>query len=201
MPSRFLKIIYSKYYRCLFFADIKRRVFKPRTFTNLGITIGIDYELFTNDIINHMLAGYYETDELFIINRILSPDDIVLEIGAGIGFTSSYIAKKLSPKGSIECFEANSTLIPLIKENHKRNGVVVGVQNAILSKGEGFTKFYISGGFWGSSTQGFWGDSTEPADGKTIYVPTVDFQEYLDEYRSTMLVIDIEGGKQICFQK
>jgi len=128
IPITLRELIKNEYKRRLYIADIKRRLLRPNSFTNSGITIGINYDLFTNDIINHMLAGYYETDELSIIEKLLSPNDIVLEIGAGIGFTSSYIAKKLSPDGHIECFEANYNLIPLIKENpHAYRGIRLSI--------------------------------------------------------------------------
>lgn len=183
----FSEIVRGEYRRRLYMASIKRRLFRPKRFTHSGITIGIDYNCFSGVIIDHMLAGYYETDELSVIDQLISPDDKVLEIGAGIGFTSSYIAKLLSKKGFIECFEGNPDLIPIIKKNHQRNGVDIQVNNAILAKEPGTATFYLSDNFWSSSLS--------DKNGKAVPLPQVSFQDYLDKSSPTMLVVDIEGGE------
>ncbi len=183
----FSSIVRDEYRRRLYIAGIKRRLFRPKKFAHSGITIGIDYNCFSDVIVDHMLAGYYETDELSVIDHLIRPDDKVLEIGAGVGFTSSYIAKQLSKKGSIECFEGNPHLIPIIKKNHQRNGVDIKVNNVILAKEPGTTTFYLADNFWSSSL----GDKK----GKEVVLPQVSFQDYLDNSGPTMLVVDIEGGE------
>src|SRR2546425_537784 len=39
--------------------------------------------------------GRYEQDEFRLIEQVLSPGDVVLEVGAGLGLVSAYCAKRL----------------------------------------------------------------------------------------------------------
>jgi hypothetical protein len=39
--------------------------------------------------------GLYEQDELRLIGQLLAPDDVVLEVGAGLGLVSAYCARRL----------------------------------------------------------------------------------------------------------
>ena len=132
--------------------------------------------------------GLYETDELFVIKNILKPDDRVVDIGAGVGFVSAYIARQLNSNGWVECFEANPALIPRIRRTHEINNVDVKVSNRILSHSEGELDFYVSPHFWASSTLKAEGTSL-------VRIPSTSFQDLLDQRQPTMLVVDIEGGE------
>jgi predicted O-methyltransferase YrrM len=59
--------------------------------------------------------GGYERDELRLIGMLLSPSDVVLEIGAGLGVVSAYCAKRLG-SSRVFAFEANPDLEPRIRE-------------------------------------------------------------------------------------
>src|SRR3954465_8286744 len=50
--------------------------------------------------------GGYERDELRLIGMVLSPSDVVLELGAGLGLVSAFCAKRVG-SGRVFAFEAN----------------------------------------------------------------------------------------------
>src|SRR5947209_17291094 len=59
--------------------------------------------------------GRYERDELRLIEQVLSPGDVVLEVGAGIGLVSAYCAKRLG-SSRVFAYEANPDLEACIRE-------------------------------------------------------------------------------------
>src|SRR3954463_5744859 len=66
--------------------------------------------------------GGYERDELRLIGMVLSPSDVVLEIGAGLGIVSAYCAKRVG-SNRVFAFEATPDLEPCIRETYALNGV------------------------------------------------------------------------------
>ena len=78
-------------------------------------------------------------------------DDVVVELGAGIGFMSTLVATKRKIK-AVHAFEANPQLIPYIASVHAANGVKnAHVTNAILGPEAGSVPFYIREKFIASS--------------------------------------------------
>src|SRR5207237_906870 len=55
--------------------------------------------------------GRYEQDECRLIEQVLSPADVVLEVGAGLGLVSAYCAKRLG-SSRVFAYEANPDLEP-----------------------------------------------------------------------------------------
>src|SRR6266581_6595732 len=66
--------------------------------------------------------GRYEQDELRLIGHVLSPDDVVLEVGAGLGLVSAYCAKRLG-SSRVFAYEANPDLEACIRETFSLNEV------------------------------------------------------------------------------
>src|SRR5438105_10397228 len=66
--------------------------------------------------------GRYEQDELRLIELVLSPGDVVLEVGAGIGLVSAYCAKRLG-SSRVFAYEANPDLEACIRETYSLNQV------------------------------------------------------------------------------
>ena len=53
--------------------------------------------------------GGYEREELRLIGTVLSPADVVLEVGAGLGLVSSYCAKRIG-SNRVFAYEADPEL-------------------------------------------------------------------------------------------
>ena len=156
-----------------------------------GVTLPIIPELYSDTIIQYIRAGQYEAQEVAELDALIQPNEIILEIGAGCGFISTYCAKTQRTQ-AVYCVEANPHLIDIIKLTHRVNGVDVTLFHEILAKEDGETDFYVHRDFWASGTH--------HTLGKPIKVKTVSFQRRLDEIKPTMLIVDIEGGEESLFE-
>ncbi len=160
-------------------------------FNNSGVLLPVVPDLFSNEIAAAVRSGTYEKPEAAELDGLIQPGEVILEIGAGCGFISTYCAKNPNVV-SVHCVEANPRMIDVIGLTHRVNQVDVAVLNEILGRVDGATDFYVHPSFWASGTYSWLGQQ--------IRVPATRFQRRLDEVRPTMLIIDIEGGEETLFE-
>ena len=143
----------------------------------------------------HLRRNSYEERESIAAMQAIRDDDVVIELGAGIGYMSTLIAKKCDPK-SIHAYEANPTLIPYIQEVHRVNEVKnATVTNAMLGpRKKSAQKFYIRGNYLASSMEDNVGDDLGGII-DTVDVPVLNINTVLSEIKPTFLVCDIEGAE------
>lgn len=114
--------------------------------TELG---GIYLEFGPNPPLNLLKAlsfGSYEKDEVRLLKQYVQPHDIVLELGAGIGFMGC-VAQTFINCGQYVSFEANPNLIEIIRNNMQQNNVVFDIRNAVLMDESSEVDFYITPAF------------------------------------------------------
>jgi len=133
--------------------------------------------------------GSFESPETRIISATLNPSDVVLEIGAGIGYISILCAKMIGGE-NVYCYEANPSLIPIIEENCRLNNVKLNISNTILSKKDGYRDFFVMPEYFSSSMIKR-SDCAEP-----VSVKTININNELNTISPTYLIIDIEGGEK-----
>ena len=149
-----------------------------------------------NDImpprIRHALrAGSYEAKEARSVLRVVHADDVVLELGGGVGFISSLIATRRKV-AHIHVFEANSELAAYIRDTHAANGIDnATVHNAILGKRKGKTTFHVRGNLIGSSLDKM--DGAGVTRSETVDI--VNASKAMKDIKPTVLVCDIEGAE------
>lgn len=133
----------------------------------------------------------YEAKEATAVQKLIKAQDVVMELGAGIGFMSTLVATK-TPAKSVHSFEANPQLMPYIAQVHALNKVKnAHVTNAVLDDKEGSAAFYIRKNFLASSL-----DPMEDAEDCTkVEVPTRDVNAVIKELQPTVLICDIEGAE------
>jgi FkbM family methyltransferase len=165
---------------------------KPEVVELSGIMIPINEDIFSPTIIHSIRSGEYEWQEADKLPAIIKEGDRVLEIGAGIGYISSLIARD-SRVGAIRVYEANPKLIPLILNIHKINNINnVEVFNGVLSDNNinSESKFYLREDFWASSLV------KDPWEYEAIIdVPNIGFSHEITTFRPTLIICDIEGGE------
>jgi FkbM family methyltransferase len=161
------------------------------SFVYHGVKLEIPNALLTDRLRDAFECGYYEAAEAKQVRGILQDGERVLEIGAGIGFVSTLAA--LTGKASkIIAVEANPALIAAIKRNHEINHVDADVYNEIISDEEGVGHLHVHPDFWASSLVDWEG-------ARRVEVRKTSLQRRLEEWKPTLLIVDIEGGEATLF--
>lgn len=132
-------------------------------------------------------ADEYEKEEAEIVTAAVRPGDSVLELGTGIGFICTKMAK-LGAK-DIYTFEANPALRERALETFRLNRVTPHFESAILGEREGTTDFYVQDDFVASSTMRQQGATK-------VEVPVLSFNDFVRARTPNLLVCDIEGGEK-----
>ncbi len=159
-----------------------------------GVLIPFDPAVITAPIAQAIKAGVFEAEEAAQIPHIVLPDDIVLDIGAGIGFISTLISRHAKKVISVE---ANPDLLPFMGEVHRLNGVKNAERlNVVLTNsGDDTATFYQRDDFW----MGSLADGPNPYK-STVKVPVKGLNELLSEARISLIVCDIEGAESFLFK-
>ncbi len=161
-----------------------------------GVKIPLNPSMITPKIERSIRKNRYELDEVTGTPKFIDKEDRVIELGAGIGFISSFLATSLGVK-NILCIEADPNLCEFIKEVHALNGLTTAeVRNCVglNDKGdEGPIKFYVREQFWSSSLD------DDDAYVKAIDVPALRLSNIIQEFKANTLIVDIEGGERDLF--
>jgi FkbM family methyltransferase len=134
-------------------------------------------------------TGKYEMPEARIVRQAIRADDVVLELGTGLGFLASMCAK-VAGNDRVHTFEANPALKSVITNNFRLNGVAPRLEITLLGETDGEITFYVMKNFWSSSTI-----KRNPL-ARAVQVPMRCFNDELARLRPTFLIIDIEGGER-----
>jgi FkbM family methyltransferase len=133
-------------------------------------------------------AERYERGEARCVLLGLEPDDVVMEIGAGVGLVSTLCAR-LVGSSRVTCYEANPELLPRIRGTFAANGVAPALVNAVLAREAGEAELFVEREFVASSLR------VRSAAARAVRVPQLAVNEELRKVRPSCLVIDIEGGE------
>ncbi len=135
--------------------------------------------------------GTYEENEAKTVLKVVRDDDRVLELGGGIGFMSTHIARNRNID-HVHVFEANPFLIPYIQKVHDMNGITnATVHNAILGDTAGTIPFYVRRNLLASSLD--WRDGFQVA--LTEQIEIRDTNQVIKDIQPNVLVCDIEGAE------
>ena len=74
-----------------------------------------------NDILNLSINGIHEPFTTEIIKKEIKKDDIILDLGANIGYYTLIFAKLVGKKGRVFAFEPEPTNFTLLKKNIEIN--------------------------------------------------------------------------------
>ncbi|MGJ8616316.1 MAG: FkbM family methyltransferase [Sulfitobacter sp.] len=133
----------------------------------------------------------YEQKESEAALRVVKQGDVVIELGAGIGYMSTLVASKRKIK-SVHSFEANPHLIPYIQQVHAANGLTnAHVTNAILGPRKGSVDFYVRDNLLGSSMAVLEGEVDPPS----TKVDVLNGKAAMKEIGANVLICDIEGAE------
>ena len=156
--------------------------------TNFGVQLPIKHPAITPPILKDIFFGVYESKEAELVQKKLAANDVVMEVGAGIGFLSALSAKVVGSE-RVFAYEANPQLMAVIKQVHQLNQVAPTVSNVLLGEGEGECTFWLEKDYWASSLiQG-------SSDATPIRVRQIDLNQEIRRIRPSFMILDIEGGE------
>ena len=135
-----------------------------------------------------ILGNSYEKPERDLVASTLRDNDIVMEIGSGLGVISALCAKRIGSR-RVFTYEANPELEPLIRETHALNEVSPSLSICLLGEAPGSREFWITREFWASSM------IRPNAAAQCVRVPVIPLNEELRRVQPTFLIVDIEGGE------
>lgn len=151
-----------------------------------GIDLPLSPEIPFNTLL-WIVNGKYECNEIKIVDAKLEEGDIVLEIGTGLGFISSFCAKRTGSE-RVFTFEANPLHVATARKVFIKNKVAPVLQNAMLSNHENGIDFPIDKKYRLAS-------SLMRERKNSITVKTLDLNTCIERIKSDSLAMDIEGGE------
>ncbi len=167
----------------------------PKFIRSRGLKFPYDVRVINSKRRTLLHKDAYELKESEAVLSQIKADDRVIELGAGMGYMSTLMAKRLKV-AEIHAFEANPAMIPYIRSVHEANGVTgVTLHNALLGDTAGEVTFYVRGDFVASSMEDNLGDRHGGVIARET-VPVRPVSEVFAKIKPTALVCDIEGAEQ-----
>jgi FkbM family methyltransferase len=167
------------------------RVLRRTVITVEGIRIRVGRHM-SRRVEQSLSKGNYEREELRLISAVLSPSDVVLEIGAGLGLVSAYCAKRVG-SARVFAFEADPDLEPCIRETYALNGVEPTLDMCAVGPQAGRVTLYRDKHFISSSVV------RRRVGAKPVEVPGKALNYLVEKVRPTILVVDAEGAERELF--
>lgn len=138
-----------------------------------------------------IFKGTHEYDAVRMIRQSVRPGDKVLEIGTGLGVTG-LVATQQAGEGNVLCYEADSSLEPLIRSNYRLNGWEPNlVMQPVTSDGRP-VRLFRSEAYKPDLTSLF-GGSGRPSESAEIDSQAIG--EVLREHPPDVLIMDAEGAE------
>jgi len=147
----------------------------------------------SKDSLNLSVKGIYEPLQTELVKKEIKKGDVVLNIGANIGYYTLIFAKLVGDDGKIFAFEPAPTNFSLLKKNVEINSYknVVLVQKAVSNK-TGKLKLYLSEDNMGDHRIYNSYDNRE-----SIEIEAVRLDDYFKNYRAgiNFIKMDIQGAE------
>ena len=146
-----------------------------------------------DDSLRLSIFGVYEPSQTELIKQEVKEGDIVLDIGANIGYYTLIFAKMVGPSGKVYAFEPDPKNFLLLKKNVKINNYdnVVLINKAISDKAEKI-KLYFSNNNKASHT--IYGSEK---DTNFVAIDSIKLDDYfkMNEQDISFVKIDVEGAE------
>lgn len=151
-----------------------------------GIFLPVDPSLGFS-LLRWIMNGRYEEGEIHIIRERLQPNDVVLEIGTGLGFIASYCSKVVGD-AHVHSFEANPLNLAVAVTVFAKNGVHPVASNALLGEKKEIISFPVD-------RKNRLASSVLKQQEETASVPMLELNEEISRIQPTYLIMDIEGAE------
>jgi FkbM family methyltransferase len=163
---------------------------RPPTYRYFGVTLPLSATPDLERIRKRVYLATYERYEIEAVTRLVQPDDVVAEFGAGCGVVSGIICQRLSDSSNMHVFEANQQLRASIEAVAVTNGFRLNVTTAAVGPRAGKANFYFGNSFMASSL------IQRPHYCASQLVDVVCFYDVITRLKPTLIVMDIEGAER-----
>jgi FkbM family methyltransferase len=167
------------------------RVARRSVITIEGVRIRVGRHM-SRRVERALTRGGYEREELRLMGAVLSPDDVVLEVGAGLGLVSTFCAKQIG-SDRVFAYEADPELESCIRETYELNGVKPTLDMCAVAAQPGRVTLYRDKHLVSSSVV------RRRVGSRPVEVPGKALNYVVEKVRPTLLVIDAEGAERELF--
>lgn len=167
-------------------------VFDQYLVSQRGVTVDVS-EINLRSLVKFRLRQgrlLYEDTESHFITEYIKRDYNIVDLGAGIGFSSILATKQTNSETKTIAVEANPELERIIQKNAELNNSDISVVSAAYNPNADTTEFHIS--------HSDYRDSTEyEIYNKKVEVNSVSLQDIFKKHdlETASLIVDIEGGE------
>ena len=147
-----------------------------------------------------MAMDRYEPGTTHLVERLLEPGMVVVDVGAHVGYYTLLAAKQVGPKGKVYAFEPESANYALLEENIGLNGYqnIVTIKSAVSSR-SGSSTLYLTALDNGRHST-YHHDLPENGS-EVVKATTLDaFLEGEEWPRVDLVKMDVEGAEEDVFQ-
>jgi FkbM family methyltransferase len=169
------------------------RVARRSVITIEGVRIRVGKHM-SRRVERALTRGGYEQEELRLIGAVLSPADVVLEVGAGLGLVSTYCAKRIG-SNRVFAFEADPELEPCIRETYQLNGVDPALEMCAIGPRAGRVLLHRNKHLVSSSVV------RRRVGSEPVEVPGRALNYAVEKARPTLLIVDAEGAERDLFNE
>lgn len=145
------------------------------------------------DSMNLRANGIFEEFETELVQREIKRGDVVLDLGANIGYYTLMFARLVGSEGKVYAFEPDPTNFALLRKNVRANGYTnVELAQKAVSNTNGKLKLYLSEENWGDHR------IYDSHDGrKFVEVESVRLDDYFQGYQGEInfIKMDIQGAE------
>lgn len=153
------------------------------------------------DSLGLSVRGIYEPFETETVQKEIKEGDIVLDIGANIGYYTLIFAKIVGENGKIFAFEPDPTNFLLLKKNVEINGYknVILIEKAVFNKTEK-ARLYLSDNT--AIDHRIYNPIYKNENRKSINVEAICIDNYFENYAGKIdfIKMDIQGAEASAFQ-
>jgi FkbM family methyltransferase len=155
-----------------------------------AVAHGFSIELDPEDSLGLSLFGTFEPEETALVQSVVKSGDVVIDLGAHIGYYTLLFSKLVGPSGRVIAFEPAPDSCAILRRNVSSNGLAnVTIENAAVGATSHAGVLHLSANALDRYTE------SQPG-GETVPIEVVALDAYFAEGTSVDLVkMDIQGAE------
>ena len=193
----FVSLFSGRGFGKLYLIKLAYDFFLKRSKSNFTTVLGHKMYLDSKDPLLLSINHVYESFETMLIQKEIKRENVVLDIGAHIGYYTLIFAKLVGKNGKVYAFEPEPTNFDLLKKNVEINGYknVVLINKAVSNK-NGKTKLYL-----GKENTADHRIYKSDDSRKFIEIETVKLDDYFKNHRKVDFIkMDVQGAEYSVLQ-